>query len=240
MAGGLAALEPLVGLLTPTELRRVADSLDIDRRPRRAAREASEVNRGAAAELLVPLAEEFGALSALAATLRAFAVTIEDRPSPPVVVWSGPLLPGDSHRTTDAIVRLIDQAEESVLASTYSGSTSAPFVKALRRAADRKLTITLIVDIARMLETAELLKKEVPRATMLGYHYGSGASAGLQHSKVVVVDGQSSLVTSANLSVAAIEKNLEAGILIEDPTIASQITRRFADLTAAGFVQLLA
>src|SRR5437899_12786447 len=41
VTSGLSALEPLVDLLTPTELRRVAASLEAAARPRRAAREAA-------------------------------------------------------------------------------------------------------------------------------------------------------------------------------------------------------
>ena len=148
-------------------------------------------------------------------------------------MWSGPHLQGDSIRTTEAIVRLIDEAEESVLASTYSGSASAPFVQALRRAAQRKVTITLVADVIQRSETASALARAVPRATVYGYHHKIADKAGLQHSKVLVIDGRFTLVTSANLSLAAVERNLEAGVLLDDPVVASRVSRRVADLVAS-------
>jgi phosphatidylserine/phosphatidylglycerophosphate/cardiolipin synthase-like enzyme len=63
--------------------------------------------------------------------------------------------------------------------------------------------------------------------------------SGLQHSKVLVIDGRTSLVTSANLSLAALERNLEAGLLTHDITTASRIVRRMADLEESGHLRPL-
>lgn len=236
---GLAALEPLVAMLSPTELRRVAASLEIDGLPRRAARTITEDKREAGGKLLAELVDGFGNAWAVACALRALAGTVERRPTPPALVWSGPQLPGDSIRTTHAIVRLIDEAEESVLASTYSASVTSPFVDALRRAADRKLRITIVVDVAQLAEVANAIANAIPRAMIYGFHYSDGKQRGLQHSKVLVIDGRTSFVTSANLSNQAVEWNLEAGVLVEDSAFASQITRRVSDLVASEHLRPL-
>ena len=233
-AAGLANLEPLSELLAPTELRRVADSLAIDGVARRAVRTLAPEKRFAAEEQVAAVLSAFGSREAVAATLRVIASTVERRPSPPTLVWSGPQLPGDSLRTTAAVVRLIDEAEESVLASTYSGTATAPFVQALRRAAQRRLTITVVCDVSQRRDCAEAIRGAVPRARILGYCDPETGQPRMQHSKVLVIDDRVALVTSANLSYAAVELNLEAGVLIEDSALASQITRRFADLLAAG------
>lgn len=234
---GLAKLEPLSELLAPTELRRVADSLAIDGVARRAVRTLAPEKRVAAEEYVAAVLGAFGSREAVAATLRVIASTVERTPPPPTLVWSGPQLPGDSVRTTAAVVRLIDEAEESVLASTYSGTAAAPFVQALRRAAQRRLAITVVCDISQRRDCAEAIQGAVPRARVLGYCDPETDQPRMQHSKVLVIDDRAALVTSANLSYAAVERNLEAGVLIEDFAFASQITRRFADLLAAGNLQ---
>lgn len=234
-----AELAALAGLLTPTELRRVAASLEATGRARRAAREVAPDRAAAVGPALVAVVSAFGNSTALAAALRVIADAAEDRPEPPVVVWSGPQLEGDSIRTTDAIVRLIDEAEESILASTYSGSEHAPFVQALRRAAQRKVSITVVVDVVLQEQTARAIARAVPRASVYGYHHRVGPQAGLQHSKVLVIDGRHSLVTSANLSTAAVERNLETGVLLDDPTVAAAISRRLADLVASEHLREL-
>jgi phosphatidylserine/phosphatidylglycerophosphate/cardiolipin synthase-like enzyme len=239
-AAGLAKLGPLSELLVPTELRRVADSLAIDGVARRAVRTLAPEKRAAAEEHVAAVLSAFGSREAVAATLRVIASTVERTPSPPTLVWSGPQLPGDSVRTTAAVVRLIDEAEESVLASTYSGTATAPFVQALRRAAQRRLAITVVCDVSQRRDCAEAIRGAVPRARVLGYCDPETGQPRMQHSKVLVIDDRAALVTSANLSYAAVELNLEAGVLIEDFALASQITRRFADLLAAGNLQDLA
>lgn len=242
MSGTLtAALDRLSTLLSPTELSRVADGLRIDGGARRAARTVSGEKRGECVALLVGALDQFSDAGLLAATLSTIAAAAARHPSPPTLVWSGPHLPGDSVRTTEAIVRLIDEAEESVLASTYSATVDGAFVTALRRAADRKLQITVIADVAKLGGTARAIATAIPRATLLGYHHSSGQWHGVQHSKFLVIDGRATLVTSANLSTQAVEMNLEAGVLIEDdPTFASQIARRVADLVASGHLRELA
>lgn len=233
-AAGLSQLEPLGALLAPTELRRVADSLVIDGVARRAVRSLSAEKRDSAEALVRAVLEAFGSRHAVAATLRAIAATAERVPEPPTLVWSGPQLHGDSVRTTSAIVRLIDEAEESVLASTYSGTATAPFVQALVRAAQRKVAITVVADVSQQRSCAEAIRGAVPRARVLGFYDAETGKARMQHSKVLVIDGRIALVTSANLSYSAVETNLEAGLLVHDTSVASQITRRFADLVAAG------
>ncbi|MGH9467522.1 MAG: DISARM system phospholipase D-like protein DrmC [Terriglobales bacterium] len=54
------------------------------------------------------------------------------------------------------------------------------------------------------------------------------------HAKCVVVDGAQSLVTSANFTQAAQQRNLELGLLVASPALAEQITSFFDSLTAAG------
>lgn len=238
MTAHSAPLETLALLLTPSELRRVAAALDLTPRASRASREVAPDHRDATAALLTALLSE-GSPPLLAPTLRTVATIAERRPPPPEVVWSGPHLDGDSHRTTEAIVRLVDNAEESVLASTYSGSAKSPFVDALRRAAQRKVEITLVVDIVEMGEATRAIGASIPRATVLAYHHTVDGKHGLQHAKVLVIDSRTCLVTSANLSVAAIERNLEVGILLDDPAVAGAITRRIADLRASDHLQRL-
>jgi cardiolipin synthase len=230
---GLAALDPLAAMLSPTELRRVASSLEIDGLARRAARAIAEDKREEGVSLLTEVIDGFGNARAVACTLRALAGTVERRPRPPALVWSGPQLAGESIRTTHAIVRLIDEAEETVLASTYSASVSSPFIEALRRAAERKLRITVVTDVAKLANVAQGIAKAIPRATLYGFHHSDGKQTGLQHSKFLVMDGRAALVTSANLSNQAVDWNLETGVLVEDSGFASQITRRVADLVAS-------
>ena len=235
--GRLSALTRLARLLTQAELERVAGSLEVDGSPSRAGREVRTHLRSDATSLLRSLLHEIND-PGLAAAMLTSASEIVDVDMPMIEpVWSGPALPGDSHRTTGAVARLIDEASESVWATTYSSAPTAPFVQALKRALARGIDVTVVADVVNLPDTATMLVRELPSATVLGYQHEIDGRSGLQHSKVVIIDTETVLVTSANLSTAAVEVNLEAGLITKDPTLASRIRQHFVDLWMADHLR---
>ena len=56
------------------------------------------------------------------------------------------------------------------------------------------------------------------------------------HAKCVIVDGRSALVSSANFSEAAQERNIEAGVVIEDEVFARDLGAQFESLVRAGLL----
>jgi phosphatidylserine/phosphatidylglycerophosphate/cardiolipin synthase-like enzyme len=49
----------------------------------------------------------------------------------------------------------------------------------------------------------------------------------VQHSKCIIVDDRMALVTSANFSESAHHRNIEAGVLLDDPIAARRLTGQF-------------
>lgn len=78
-----------------------------------------------------------------------------------------------------------------------------------------------------------MLKNKLKGAKFYKYVPKNG-TYGVQHSKVIIVDSKLALVTSANLSKAGAEKNLEAGVLVRNPRFASQLRSRFRQLAISG------
>lgn len=66
-----------------------------------------------------------------------------------------------------------------------------------------------------------------------------GQKRAVLHAKCVVADERWSLLTSANLTEAAQERNIEAGILLEDVRFAKRVSRQFAQLVERGRLMLL-
>jgi phosphatidylserine/phosphatidylglycerophosphate/cardiolipin synthase-like enzyme len=52
----------------------------------------------------------------------------------------------------------------------------------------------------------------------------------------VVVDGERAFLSSANFSVRAQEHNIEAGVLLEDPSFAGHMARQWNGLVSASLV----
>ena len=54
--------------------------------------------------------------------------------------------------------------------------------------------------------------------------------AGVLHAKAVVADNEAVFVTSANLTEAALDHNIEVGLLVRDRTLAASVTTHFTTL----------
>lgn len=220
-------------LLAPADALKVASSLEIDGRLLKALEKLPPGSPAAA-----PLKGGFDTVGGvvLAAVLRGFAAAAQTNTTDLRAVWSGPTFDGDGDHTTSAIAHLIDDAKEDVFASTFSATPDSEFVKALWRAIARGVRTTLLVD-SRIKDgqTAAMLRQELNGARFWTYKHPDGGYSA-QHSKVVIVDSRSALVTSANLSTAGVERNLEAGVIIHDAEFASRMRQRFTKLWEHGAI----
>ena len=61
---------------------------------------------------------------------------------------------------------------------------------------------------------------------------------GVLHAKAVVADGESVFITSANLTEAAFDRNIELGLLVRDRTLAETVIH-FRTLIEKGLLRLL-
>ena len=57
------------------------------------------------------------------------------------------------------------------------------------------------------------------------------------HAKCVVVDEERALITSANFTEAAQERNIEAGVLLSIPSIARALCSQFENLVSRGILK---
>ena len=67
----------------------------------------------------------------------------------------------------------------------------------------------------------------------------AAGGAGVLHAKAVVVDDEAVFVTSANLIEAALDRNIEIGLLVRDRTLAATMTRHFTTLIERLLLQPL-
>lgn len=230
------ALLQVAQTLTASQATSIAASLEIDGRLDRAVSFLPQSSQGTAG-LLGEALSSLGDPLLLASVLRGYAAAANRGLAAPRAVWSGPSFEGDSDHTTAAVAHLVDEAKEDVLASTYSASVDSPFVEALWRAIARGVSVTLVLEGAKMEETAAKLMAKLGGAEFLRYIPPAG-QYGVQHSKVVVVDSTVALVTSANFSDAGAHRNLEAGVLVRDPIFASKLRQRFSSLRKSGWLDL--
>lgn len=168
----------------------------------------------------------------------------------PDLVWSGPEVPGLHARDTRRVYEeLLGSAERSVWASTYAFFDGPKAFHVLARRLDEKtnLRVTLLLNIQRKrgdtTAADQLVRKFADRFWDMDWPGSSRPSvfydpralelegpAGVLHAKAVVVDDEAVFVTSANLTEAALDRNIEMGLLIRDRAIAASVSSHFRAL----------
>lgn len=212
---------------------------------------AAELSRLAALGMQPPHIAEV-----VAAVDGAAAATVE-------LVWSGPDEGPTETRDTGVVAReLFAGAKRSVVLTgfaLYQGKRIlAPLAERMDAVPDLQVRMFLNVERKYRDTTAtsivlrefrdRFLAKEWPgqRRPEIFYDprtlelHERGKKRAALHAKCIVVDGERVLVTSANLTEAAQERNVEIGVLLEDVATASAIVRQLDALVARGTLQFLA
>jgi phosphatidylserine/phosphatidylglycerophosphate/cardiolipin synthase-like enzyme len=163
------------------------------------------------------------------------------------LVWSGPTVSGLHARNTRRVYEeLLGSAERSVWASTFAffDGPRAFEVLAKRMDATPGLRVTLLLNVQRKKGDAAPADEVVRRfAERFWNHEWPGVTRpqvfydprslepdgpeGVLHAKAVVVDDEVVFITSANLTEAALDSNIELGVLVRDRALAATVSTHF-------------
>lgn len=208
-----------------------------------------------AAEVLAELARRgiTGAAVALALEAAALAAAQVQRPE---LVWSGPEVEGLHARDTARVYEeLVRGARRSLWISTFTYYDGPKAFKSLAQRMDAlpNLRVRLLINIGRrwgdptpppQLITAfaqRLWQHDWPGTRRPAVFYDPRSveldqPGAVLHAKAIVADDEIALVTSANLTEAAFERNIEAGVLSRDRTLASALAVHFQALIDRGLL----
>ncbi len=188
--------------------------------------------------------------------------TIEEaasRTPRPDLVWSGPEVPGLHARDTRRVFEeLLGSAERSVWASTYVFFDGPRAFEVLARRMDAwsGLRVTLLLNIQRKrgdtTASEQLVRRFADRFWTTDWPGSSRPSVfydpralelegpgGVLHAKALVVDDEAVFVTSANLTEAALDRNIEVGLLVRDRPLAASLLSHFRGLIDRGLLRAL-
>ncbi|KGK43266.1 phospholipase [Nitrincola sp. A-D6] len=143
------------------------------------------------------------------------------------LVWTGPTTPFVSARRTEqALLQVINSAEKNLFITSFVAYDVSTIVKALNAANDRGVIISMLLELSQAnggsitFDAIAKMRILVPSANMYVWRDKTDPfSDGRVHAKVAVADAQSCFITSANLTGHAMEKNMEAGVIIEGGSI---------------------
>jgi phosphatidylserine/phosphatidylglycerophosphate/cardiolipin synthase-like enzyme len=177
----------------------------------------------------------------------------------PDLVWSGPEVTGLHARDTRRVYdELLGSAERSVLATTYAFFDGPKAFQVLATRLDKTpgLQVTLLLNIQRKrgetTKAEDLVRRFADRFWSTDWPGTSRPSvfydpraleldgpAGVLHAKAVVVDHEVVFVTSANLTEAALDRNIEMGLLVRDRALAASVSLHFHTLIERGMLHPL-
>ena len=138
------------------------------------------------------------------------------------LVWTGPttrFVP--TRRTEQVLLDLIGGADEDLFLVSFVAYAVPNVTKALNEASGRGVRIRMLLEASSThggsldIDPAAIMRSNVPSAVIYTWKDKSEPFVdGKVHAKVAVVDGSRAFVTSANRTGYALERNMEAGVLI--------------------------
>lgn len=139
-----------------------------------------------------------------------------------VPVWTMPSEQADLGRLTGEFGRLVSAARQSVTCATYNFQPTSQMWEVLKTASETPdVVVTVYVDADAA--DAATVKAQLPRATVYKSGILPDGKRLISHAKFIVIDHELLLLTSANFSWSAENRNVEFGLLIQDSALASSV-----------------
>lgn len=199
--------------------------------------------------LLVPLIRDAGLERTCAALAAAVATrTRLDLETEQIeIVWTGPAtVPVPNHRPTAAVIHeLVASAKEHITLATYSAGNVDDLVAALDRRRRDGVEIRLLLETVRSdgqgPDCTKVFEQLLPHVTALQWPRKNRPSHDWtsMHVKILIRDDDAVLVTSANMSGAAMRNNMEVGVELRGGSTARRLRKHFDDLEELGVLQPL-
>lgn len=149
-------------------------------------------------------------------------------------VWTGPVTTAATRLTSAVVAELIGQAAENVLLVGYAVHSEPSVTAALHESWARGVTVTLLLE--RQTDNPQFKGPAEPfpglAATRLCWPLGIRPPGASLHAKLLVIDDSAALIGSANITGAALAKNLECGLLVRGGDTARSLRQHIAALLA--------
>jgi len=224
----LEAVAAVAGMVSPEKIQGIASRIRKAGTAKAAGGLPGSVGTPAAAGVVSQLIDAWGATtvgahelaSMLLAASHVFTKVKADETIE--LVWTGPTTPFISARRTEqALLQVINAATRTLFITSFVAYDVSIIVKALNAASDRGVAISMLLELSQdhggsiTFDAIGKMKALVPCARI--YAWRNKVDPFIQgrvHAKLALADGRMCFITSANLTGYAMDKNIEAGVLI--------------------------
>lgn len=213
--------ESLGKFLTASEAEALAVQFAYGQHTVKALAVVNPARRGEAKQLLadVGISHEDGARAA--GVLRAIsgAKSLNRDLTP---VWTMPGNEAKIGHLTGEFHRLVHVARQSIVCATYNFEPTSKMWTVLKGASEQPgVVVTIYIDADKA--DAAKVKHQLPNATVYQSAELPNGKRIVSHAKFIVIDHEVLLLTSANFSFSAENRNVEFGLLVHDSALAASV-----------------
>jgi phosphatidylserine/phosphatidylglycerophosphate/cardiolipin synthase-like enzyme len=187
----------------------------------------------------------------LAAALKAASATADLAEKQEVVnlVWTGPSTGMVASRHTEqSLIEVISSARRKLFLVSFVAYNIESVSGSLRAAVERNVQVDVLFESAKEHggkvdhDSVSGLRELIPSVNIYTWSgdWKSGSSStytGAVHAKCAVADGAIAFITSANLTSAAMERNMELGVLVNGGTLPAALHRHLDSLVNTKVIE---
>ncbi|WP_371061539.1 DISARM system phospholipase D-like protein DrmC [Rhodosalinus sp. 5P4] len=161
------------------------------------------------------------------------------------LVWTGPSSEMIATRKTEqALLEVIRAAETKLFMTSFVAYKLNSIIEALEAALACGVAVSILLEASEdhgggvSIDGIAAMKKALPEVRVYSWRERPDAFVGGKvHAKVAVADERRCFISSANLTGHAMEKNMEAGILVSGGTVPQNLHRHLDALAVTGVIE---
>lgn len=155
------------------------------------------------------------------------------------LVWTGPKAKSVTvRRMEQSLCELIGSARKNLLAVRFVAYRADKVYAAIRAAIGRGVRVSFLTESSKghggtlEIDPADMFREKFHEADFYRWEIPDAAHPAVVHAKCSIADGCKALVPSANLAGAAMDDNMELGLLVSSRRIVGRMADHFAALVA--------
>lgn len=165
----------------------------------------------------------------------------------PELVWTGPVPEGTATRQTEQVLlEVIRGARKRLFLTSFVAYKVERIITALNEAADRGVDVKILLESSEAnggnlsLDSVSMMTTALPRARFYTWQIRPEEfTGGSVHAKVAVADDRLAFITSANLTGYAMQRNMEAGVLLRGGAQPRKLAEYLESMVSTGLVEEL-
>lgn len=163
------------------------------------------------------------------------------------MVWTGPSSNIVPIRHTEQVLKEVIESAKTKLFVVSFVAYDVPIIHAaLNKAIERGVAVDILVESSQnthskiQVDSVPKMKTSVPKASIYVWDQTNSpqSTIGVVHAKCAVADDCIAFITSANLTTAAMEKNVELGVLIKGGDLPARLDQHLRSLIASDIFKM--